>query len=260
MTTRPTAVAGLFYPGEAATLRSQLLALLDQASVPPRPCPKAIIVPHAGYQYSGEIAARAYKLIAPHADRIRRVVLLGPSHRVAFRGIAAPTVATFSTPLGNIPLDTDTLARLAGHPAVSRRDDAHAQEHSLEVQLPFLQSVLADFTLVPLVVGECDATTTCEVIESLWGGPETLLVISSDLSHFLPYASAMSQDRQTAQKILEYRSELRGEEACGCRPLNGLLQAAKAHGLTVELLDLRNSGDTAGDRNRVVGYAAFSLI
>jgi len=221
--------------------------------------PKVLVAPHAGYVYSGRMAAEAYAQLRGVAQHIHRVVLLGPCHRVAVRGIALPSVQAFETPLGKIPLDGDALRRLARLPFVAYGDVVHAQEHSLEVHLPFLQTVLNDFSLVPLVVGECTPTEVSEALQALWGGDETLIVISSDLSHFLPYEDAREADDRTAKKILRLQSDLRGEEACGCRPLNGLLLLARQKNMHCELLGLCNSGDTAGDRQRVVGYGSFCL-
>ncbi|TXH61472.1 MAG: AmmeMemoRadiSam system protein B [Burkholderiaceae bacterium] len=258
---RPAAVAGLFYPGDAATLRAQIAGLLGAAGTPARDAaPKILLAPHAGYVYSGAVAAEAYATLGAAArERIRRVVLLGPSHRVALRGLAAPTVEAFETPLGRIAIDRAALDSLADLPQVVARDDAHASEHALEVQLPFLQTVLADFRLVPLVVGHATPEEVAEVITRLWGGEETLIVISSDLSHYLPYARAQAADRATIDAVLRLDPALDHEQACGATPLAGALLAARAHGLAPRLLALCNSGDTAGDRARVVGYAAVAF-
>jgi hypothetical protein len=255
---RPAAVAGAFYPEQADALR-KLLAECFATTKSAAFRPKALIVPHAGYIYSGPIAASAYALLKPLRAVIRRVVLLGPVHRVWVAGLALPGVAAFETPLGQVQLDQAGIAAIANLPQVSVSAAAHAEEHSLEVHLPFLQSVLADFSLIPLAVGGASPEQVAEVLERLWGGDETLIVISSDLSHFLPYAEAKLVDSATARAILKLDSHLVGEQACGAYPLNGLLLAARRHGLTPHLLDLRNSGDTAGDRGRVVGYGAFAL-
>ena len=258
---RPAAVAGLFYPGNAATLRAQIAGLLGAASTPARElAPKILLAPHAGYVYSGAVAAAAYATLGAAArERIRRVVLLGPAHRVALRGLAAPTVEAFETPLGRIAIDRAALDGLADLPQVAARDDAHTSEHALEVQLPFLQAVLADFRLVPLVVGHATPEEVAEVITRLWGGEETLIVISSDLSHYLPYARAQASDRATVDAVLRLDPALDHEQACGATPLAGALLAARAHGLAPRQLALCNSGDTAGDRARVVGYAAVAF-
>lgn len=258
---RPPAVAGVFYPADPAELRRELRQYLEQAPVPQAnaPAPKALVAPHAGYVYSGPIAARAYARLRPLAGTVRRVVLLGPVHRVPVRGLAVPSVAAFDTPLGSVEVDRAGLARLAGLPQVVTSDRAHAQEHSLEVHLPFLQQVLGDFKVVPLAVGEATAAEVAEVLDRLWGGPETLVVVSSDLSHYLPYTAACAADRATVNAMLSLESTLDHAQACGATPVNGLLAFARRHRLRPELLDLRNSGDTAGDRGRVVGYAALAL-
>jgi len=260
LNSRPPAVAGMFYPADPADLNASIDQLL--AGIPanaPGSRPKALIVPHAGYIYSGSTAAAAYARLAPWADEIRRVVLLGPTHRVAVDGIALPEAEAFATPLGSIRLDAQAIARLAGLPQIVFSDQAHAFEHSLEVHLPFLQRILDQFTLVPLAVGHAAPEAVAEVIDLLWGGPETLIVVSSDLSHFLPYATAQQVDRNTCQHILHLDADLRPEQACGAYPVNGLLLVARRRGLQPELLACRNSGDTAGDRHRVVGYAAFTI-
>ncbi len=256
---RPAAVAGAFYPAQADALRRMLADCFENAKLTMMR-PKALIVPHAGYIYSGPIAASAYALLEPLRDVIRRVVLLGPVHRVWVSGLALPGVAAFETPLGRVPLDQTGIAAIADLPQVSVSVAAHAEEHSLEVHLPFLQSVLANFSLIPLAVGDAAPEAVAEVLDRLWGGDETLIVISSDLSHFLPYAEAKYVDAATATAILRLDSHLVGEQACGAHPINGLMLAAKRRGLAPHLLDMRNSGDTAGDRGRVVGYGAFALV
>jgi AmmeMemoRadiSam system protein B/AmmeMemoRadiSam system protein A len=260
---RPAAVAGTFYPGELGMLARDLEALLGaaRARTPSEaPVPKAIIAPHAGYIYSGAIAASAYARVALAAGRIRRVILLGPAHRVPVIGLASPGVAAFETPLGAVPVDEVALAALSGLNQVAPSRDAHALEHSLEVHLPFLQTVLGKFSVVPLVVGRAGPEEVAQVLERLWGGEETLLVVSSDLSHYLDYARAQAKDRETARAILNREPTLDPYQACGAAPVNGLLLAASRRGLVPELLDLRNSGDTAGDRSRVVGYASFAFL
>ncbi len=256
---RPPAVAGAFYPGDARILAADLRQML--ADVPPAPGrqPKAVIAPHAGYIYSGPTAAAVYARLAPWKDVVTRVILLGPTHRVPVRGLAAPAADAFATPLGTVAIDRAALASLADLPQVVVSDAAHAPEHSLEVHLPFLQAVLGDFTLVPLAVGHAPATAVAEVLERLWGGPETLVVISSDLSHFLPYAAAREVDDATCRRILHLDTDIAPDEACGAYPINGLLLAARRHGLRPLLVDHCNSGDTAGDKSRVVGYGAFAF-
>jgi AmmeMemoRadiSam system protein B len=249
----------MFYPAAAAALGASLDLLLAAAPAQSLAQPKAIIAPHAGYIYSGPIAARIYAALAPWRRRIRRIVLLGPAHRVAVRGLALPGAQSFATQLGEIRLDQAAMAMLDELPQISRNDAAHALEHSLEVHLPFLQRCFDDFTLTPLVVGYAAPEEVAEVLEKLWGGDETLLVISSDLSHFLPYATAQQVDGNTCRRILALATDIAPEQACGAYPINGLLLAARRHGLRPQLIECRNSGDTAGDRERVVGYAAFAF-
>jgi hypothetical protein len=255
---KPPAVAGRFYPGSTAALRDAVDGFLREATVASagrahRAHPKALIVPHAGYVYSGPIAATAYQqLLGAH---VQRVVLLGPAHRVAVRGLARPEAAWLETPLGRVRVD-ERLDQLV--PWVPRSAAAHAEEHSLEVQLPFLQRVLGpDITVAPFVVGGATPGEVARVIEALWGGDETVVVVSSDLSHYLPYDHGREVDGETARAICALE-ELDGEQACGARPIAGLVEVARRRGLTLELLDLRSSGDTAGDRNEVVGYGAFA--
>lgn len=256
---RRPAVAGMFYPADARALGADVGAYLDAARDTGRDderVPKMLLVPHAGYVYSGPVAAHAYARLAKAHGRIRRVVLLGPTHRVALRAIAVPTVGAFETPLGRVTLDRVAIDKLADLPQVVAHDGAHAGEHALEVQLPFLQTVLGDFALVPLAVGHVAPKQVAAVIERLWGGDETLVVISSDLSHYLPYAQAKAVDGETVQRILALDPALDHDQACGATPLAAALTVARHHGLQPRLLDLRNSGDTAGDRSRVVGYCA----
>ena len=264
LSTRPPAVAGLFYPDDKNQLQSMLQALLDNDHASPLNGEqvkkiKAIIVPHAGYIYSGGVAASAYRLLEARGHTIKRVVILGPSHRVPLRGMALPSVTNFTTPLGDIPLDTNSLQQLLSLNTVQTLDDAHAFEHSLEVQLPFLQMLLKDFVLIPIVVGQCDVNAVKAALKIVWGKEETLIIISSDLSHFHHYHSACQIDRNTSDLIVNKDWHLQGEQACGCYPLNGLLKLAQEISLSVCPLDLRNSGDTAGDKDRVVGYGAYAL-
>ena len=258
---RAPAVAGMFYPGDQRELAQALAQMLGAAAseAPERAVPKAIIAPHAGYIYSGPIAASVYALLAPARGRITRVVLLGPTHRVAVRGLALPGVSAFATPLGMVEIDREAVEALRSLPQVVVSAQAHALEHSLEVHVPFLQAVLGQFTLVPLAVGHAEATEVAEVLDALWGGPETLIVVSSDLSHYLSYGDAQAVDRATAKAILDLSSDISHEQACGATPVTGLTFTARRRGLRPELLDLRNSGDTAGDKNRVVGYGAFAF-
>ncbi|MDJ0749009.1 MAG: AmmeMemoRadiSam system protein B [Woeseiaceae bacterium] len=258
MKTRPAAVAGMFYPAEPAALERAVAELLANAPAA-HDGAKAIIAPHAGYVYSGPTAACAYRLVESRRGRIRRVVLIGPAHRVYLQGVALPSVDAFATPLGDVAIDTNAVQQALALPGVQILDEAHAAEHSLEVHLPFLQTVLDDFRLVPIVVGTCPADEVQAVLELLWGGDETLIVASSDLSHFHSYDEARQIDAHTTTRIEARETTLRGEEACGAYVLNGLMQAASTRGLKVRTLDVRNSGDTAGDRLRVVGYGAYAL-
>jgi hypothetical protein len=252
-------VAGMFYPGTAHELSATLDELMQTASVTSKERPYALIAPHAGYQYSGPVAASAYARLAPWADRIRRVVVLAPSHRLGFRGIATSSADVFQTPLGDIPVDCAAVKQLSTMSGVLRLDEAFAQEHALEVQLPFLQTVLAEFELVPLVVGEADSEDVSRIIDTLLS-PETLIVVSSDLSHFLEYSSCQRRDRSTSALIENMQADDIGPyDACGAFPVRGLLKSARRHGWRVRTLDLRNSGDTAGDKSRVVGYGAYEF-
>lgn len=252
---RPPAVAGSFYPADPSELRSVVEACLGE---PGAVMPKAIVAPHAGYVFSGPVAGSAYARVA--RGRVTRVVILGPAHRVADAGVAASSADAFSTPLGQLPVDTSTRDALVDAGLVTVRDDAHASEHSLEVQLPFLQVCLGDVVVLPLVVGQVDPERVAEVLERVWGGEETLVVVSTDLSHYLDHATATQVDRRTAEAVVARRPDRLGRyDACGLIPLQGLLLAAERHGLDVELLDLRTSADTAGGPDRVVGYGAFAL-
>jgi len=270
---RPPAVAGVFYPEGADALRREVERFLREAGASPETwnanlqggggvsrSPKALIVPHAGYVYSGPVAASAYVRLSASGNSIRRVVLLGPSHRYPLRGFAASSAVAFRTPLGSVPLDVEGVQAALELDQVQLLDEAHEGEHSLEVHLPFLQLSLGDFTLVPLVVGEASPEEVAEVLRRLWGGDETLVVVSSDLSHYLPYSQANELDATTARAIQELRPETIGhDQACGRMPMAGLLLRAREEGLSVECVDLRNSGDTAGPQNQVVGYGSFVL-
>jgi len=264
-TTRNPAVAGQFYPEDPVRLQQMLASYLDEAGARQREGNdvghlKALVVPHAGYVYSGPIAASAYVRLRPLRDRIRRVVLLGPSHQVPLHGLAVSGADAFRTPLGVIPVDREVEQALCELPQVSLLALAHRYEHSLEVQLPFLQVVLASFSLVPLSVGSASAREVEEVLDQVWGGEETLIVISSDLSHYYEYETAQAMDRETTEAIEALRWDGIGEEgACGRVPLRGLLKIARQKGLSARTLDLRNSGDTAGSRDQVVGYGAYAL-
>ena len=258
---RPAAVAGMFYPRDQGELARDVVELLEAASDTPLipGWPKALIAPHAGYIYSGPVAANAYTLLRPAAGIIKRVVLLGPCHRVAVRGLALPGASEFETPLGRIEVDSSAVQALKAMPQVCMHPATHAQEHSLEVQLPFLQEVLGKFKLVPLVVGDASTDEVAAVLDALWGGPNCLIVISSDLSHYHSYREAREIDGRTVQAILDFRTDIDHEEACGATPVVGFLRAARRRGMQPELLDARNSGDTAGGHDRVVGYASFAF-
>lgn len=273
-TDRQPAVAGMFYPAEPDRLRREVERLLREAeqrdpphagdrsdSITAAACPKAIIVPHAGYPYSGPVAATAFRTLQPFADRITRVVLIGPAHRVGFTGMAVPSVDRFVTPLGPVAVDRQMVARIAAAPSVIAFDEAHASEHALEVELPFLQVVLRAFSIVPIVVGDASVEDVAQVLNIAWGDQETVIVVSTDLSHFHSYHKAREIDEVTSNAILALRPEWIGrDQACGRLAVQGLLQTAGAHHLHPELLDLRNSGDTAGPRDRVVGYGAYRFL
>ena len=258
---RPAAVAGMFYPGDPRSLAAEVDDLLGGAGQPVARLgyPKALVVPHAGYIYSGAVAARAYDELATARGSVQRVLLLGPTHRVAVKGLAIPSSGAFATPLGTVRIDASALAAVRDLPQVVVSDAAHAMEHSLEVQLPFLQKVLGDFALAPFAVGMASVREVAEVLERLWGGAETLIVISTDLSHYHSYEQARAIDRATITRIAGFATDLDHEEACGATPLNGLLFASKQKNLSLKLLFACNSGDTAGGKGQVVGYSAFGL-
>lgn len=269
---RPPAVAGSFYPRDPQKLRGVLSGCLGETAGPQSPRvvpeeeghgfsrrPKALICPHAGYRYSGPIAASAYRALGEAAQRIERVVILGPSHFVPFAGLAVPRADALATPLGAVAIDESARYESLRVPHVMAADAPHAREHSLEVQLPFLQLLLGYFRVLPIAIGEATAPQVAAALECLWGDENTLIVVSSDLSHYLDYAAARRIDRETAQAILDYSTGLDGAQACGCVGINGLMYAARRRQLDVRLLDLRNSGDTCAGRTSVVGYGAFAL-
>jgi AmmeMemoRadiSam system protein B len=262
-TVRPPAVSGMFYDADPEKLRRDVEGYLAQAGEadPGSSAPKAIIAPHAGYVYSGPVAGYAYATVKPLRDRIKRVVLLGPAHRVYVEGIAASSASAFATPLGEVPLDRDLIRTLVEEFGfLHYSDEAHAVEHSLEVQLPFLQDLFEDFVLLPFAVGAAVPEQVDALLERLWGGEETLIVISSDLSHYRSYEAARDIDRFTSEQIRELSSRgLTGEHACGYMPISGLLEAAVRRKLRCAVLDIRSSGDTAGPRDRVVGYGAYAF-
>jgi len=256
-TVREPAVAGMFYPESPSELGSMVDRLLAAARVPTQArCPKALIVPHAGYVYSGPIAASAFARVAPFGDRITRVVLVGPAHRKFVGGLASPGAARLRTPLGELAVDTDVISKLAIEPDAA----AHAREHSLEVELPFLQRITPNAKIIPLAGTRAEPEVVGHVLEALWGGPETLIVISTDLSHYEPYAEGRAHDQRTCDRIVAFDTTIAGEDACGSIGLNGLAWLARKRGdLRIELLDLRSSGDTAGKKDEVVGYGAFAV-
>jgi AmmeMemoRadiSam system protein B len=260
---RPAAVAGLFYPDDPDALASAVDHEMQTTAIRPEyPPPKALIAPHAGYVYSGAIAASAYATLGPAASTIRRVVLLGPAHRVALEGMAVPTVGAFESPLGEVPIDTELIEVALQSRHVVADDHPHDDEHGLEVHLPFLQRVLgpSGWSLLPVVVGRAEADVVADLLLSVWGGPETLIVVSTDLSHYHSHDTARNLDALTAGAILARRaSAIRPSDACGVYPLRGLLVVAERLGLDLTLLDLRTSADTAGEPSRVVGYGAFSV-
>jgi MEMO1 family protein len=266
---RRPAVAGTFYPHDPGALRAVLAECLAQANAPqpaanaahpaPTVTPKALIAPHAGYVYSGPIAASAYSTLGEAAHRIERVVLIGPSHFVPFRGLAVSRAKAFETPLGAVPIDEAARREVLRIPNVVAADAPHAYEHSLEVQLPFLQLLLGDFRVLPIAAGDATPREVGLTLECVWGNEETLIVVSSDLSHYLEYTAARRIDAATAQSILNGSTEIGAEQACGCVGINGLIHTVRERELEVQLLDLRNSGDTAADQSRVVGYGAFAL-
>jgi AmmeMemoRadiSam system protein B len=269
MKVRAAAVAGSFYPADPRRLEAEVRGHLAAGDPQPGRRPKALVAPHAGYAYSGPVAGSAFRQLAPWRGEIARVVLLGPSHFVPLAGLALPTASAFETPLGGVPLAADAAVRLAGLPQVVVADLPHGREHALEVELPFLQVALEHFELVPLVVGDASPEEVAEVLERLWGGGETLIVVSTDLSHYRDYATAAALDRATADAIVAFDVDgIAAGDACGRNPLRGLLLAARRHGLGATELDLRSSGDTAGGGDRsaqrerrepVVGYGAFAF-
>jgi MEMO1 family protein len=258
---RPPAVAGLFYPGEAGELRETVSEYLRQASAHAATAalPKALIVPHAGYIYSGGIAAAAYARVASLRQSVRRIVLIGPSHRVYLRGMAVPAATSFATPLGDVEIDRELKAQFLQRADAIEADAPHAQEHCLEVQLPFLQMLFDDFTLLPVVLGSIAPEHLAAALAQMWGDATTLVLVSSDLSHYHSYHEARQIDAATSAAILRRETTLAGEQACGAVGINGLLHLARQRELAVAEIARCNSGDTAGDRSRVVGYGAFAV-
>lgn len=262
--TRPTAVAGTFYPSDTDELRAQvdeLVAAGAPTGASARP-PKALIVPHAGYVYSGPIAGSGYAALLGARGTVERVVLLGPNHYAPVRGIATVSTDHLDTPLGPLPVDDEGRRALLALPYVDIvvDDAAHAPEHSLEVHLPFIARVLGEVRVLPLLVGRASPEAVAAALDAVWGGPETLIVVSTDLSHYLDQDTATTRDRRTAEAIVSGAVDaIHTDDACGAAGVRGLLVAAQQHGLNIELLDLRCSGDTGGPSNRVVGYGAFAL-
>lgn len=256
---RQPVVAGSFYPSDPQQLHQDIRTYLDEAESKDG-VPKALIAPHAGYIYSGSVAGSVYNLLKSCHNTIRTVVLLGPSHRVGFRGLAVPSTEYFATPLGNVAVDQKKIADISDLSFVQTMDNAHALEHSLEVQIPFLQEVFDDFSIVPIVVGDAAPVEVAEVLERLWGGAETLIVVSSDLSHYHDYETAQKMDNATSAAIEQLDiGQIGYQSACGRIPINGLLTIANKFGLIVRTVDLRNSGDTAGSKDKVVGYGAYAF-
>lgn len=261
MRTRPPAVAGMFYPDKPQELAADVRGFVAAATPPvtAKP-PKAVIAPHAGYIYSGPIAGTAYAALAPRGKDIERVILIGPSHRVSFPGVAATGAVAFETPLGPLPVDREAVDLVVKEGWARAFEPAHESEHSLEVQLPFCKQICPDARIVPLLAGDDDWRPVERILGLLWGGDETAVVISSDLSHYHDYATAQALDTDTAKTIERLGTgQIDFAQACGATGINGLLAVAADKGLQCTTLDLRNSGDTAGPRNRVVGYGAFAV-
>jgi len=257
---RAAAVAGTFYPRDARELAAEIDVCLGAAVPGGEPRPKALIVPHAGYLFSGPTAGQAYARLRRFAESIERVVVVGPAHTVWIEGLAVSSCDGFATPLGVVPVDAELRRRVLALSQVKIDDRAHAGEHAIEVQLPFLQRVLRDFAILPLVAGEASPTQVAEVLDAVWGGDETLIVVSSDLSHYHDYRTARRLDTRTAAAIVARDGNaVADDDACGARPVRGLLASVCSRGLGVCLIDLCNSGDTAGDRERVVGYGSFAV-
>lgn len=259
MSVRPAAVAGTFYPSGAVELQRVIARALAESKDPPAGRPVALIAPHAGYIYSGSTAATAYRCLQPFRGQIRRLVVLGPAHRVPFAGMALPEANAFNTPLGDVPIDAAAREQVMRLPGVLASDVPHAQEHSLEVHLPFLQTVLGEFSLLPIVVGDAPPGLIAPLIQTFLDDPATAMLVSSDLSHFHRYDEARRIDADTVDNVLSLQGGLVGEQACGARPINGLLRVARSRGWKPRLLSQCNSGDTAGDRQRVVGYASIGF-
>ncbi len=258
---RTTAVAGAFYPSEPEILSKDIQRYIEETPSVSLPVPKAIIVPHAGYEYSAGVAASAYKLLKSGRKSIKKVVILAPSHKIGFNGMALTKASAYETPLGNVEIDKEMNEQLLALPLVDYLEEAHKSEHSLEVQLPFLKEALDDFKLIPVITGNASPTDVETLLETVWGKKDTLIVISTDLSHYLPYNEACILDNKTKTAIenLDIDS-IEQEQACGYVPLKGMLTIAKAKKMQVETLEVKNSGDTSGSKNRVVGYGAWAFL
>jgi AmmeMemoRadiSam system protein B len=257
---RQPAVAGRFYSADAGRLRASVEGYLDAANRPRtgRP-PKALIAPHAGYAYSGPVAGHAFAALRVAAEPLRRVVVIGPAHFVPVRGVAVPSADAFRTPLGDVPVDRAAIEAIVDLPQVNVADAPHEPEHALEVELPFLQTILEKFSIVPLVVGQAQPSEIAEILARLWGGDETAIVVSSDLSHYHDYVTAQRLDAATATTIEALDPSLAPDDACGHLPIAGLLIEVRRRSLEALRLDLRNSGDTAGPKDQVVGYGAWAF-
>ncbi len=258
---RPAAVAGRFYPGNSTELATTVRGYLDAVSYSDLgPAPKAMIVPHAGYIYSGPVAATAYARLRHKAGVITRVVLIGPAHTLWIDGMAVPSATAFATPLGDVPVDRAAISQILDLPGIEMNDEPHIREHALEVHLPFLMECLGAFSLVPILAGDSAPGEIARVLDCLWGGPETLIVVSSDLSHYHDYETATKMDSATTLAIEALDGDaLEQDQACGSVPIQGLLKLARQKGMSVHAIDQRNSGDTAGPRDEVVGYGAYVL-
>jgi hypothetical protein len=258
---RQPAVAGLFYPDDAGALRDLIAGFLGDPPPDDAESPKAVIAPHAGFRFSGPTAGHAYRALLPRRGTVERVVVVGPAHRVRLSGVGLSSARAWATPLGNLELDISTCADLSELPGVVVSDAAHAPEHSIEVHLPFVREVFGEVPIVPLVVGGTDRNQVASVLDAVWGGPETAIVVSSDLSHYLDDTSARVRDRATSHAIVEARAaDVGPHEACGFLPIGGLLTSALRHRLGLRPLSLTTSADTAGEPTRVVGYGSFALL
>lgn len=264
--TRAPAVSGLFYNDSPISLRRQVLEFLAAASsAEDRSATKnselkAVVVPHAGYIYSGPVAAFAYKEIQKEAAHFKKIVLIGPSHHVPFQGVAVPKMNTFATPLGSVSVDLSLKQIALNFSFVIENDEPHRKEHSLEVQLPFLQVALKKFSILPIVIGQASATDLTQLLYKLCTEKDVLIVISSDLSHYLPYNIAQKRDLNTIDHILHFEPEkIEYDDACGRQGIQAFLHYAQSKKLIPILFNYKNSGDTAGDKSQVVGYCSIGF-